>query len=55
MTTNEFLLSIQKHTNMLVEQAKTKAQETLEFRMNKQIETFSLIRQLIFLKQENGS
>ena len=38
---NELLLSIKKHTDTLIEQPKTKAQETLEFRMNKQMQTFS--------------
>ena len=36
------LLSIKKHTDMLIEQTKTKARETLEFKVNKQTETFSL-------------
>ena len=35
------LLLIKKHTNTLIEQTKTKPQETLEFKMNKQIQTFS--------------
>ena len=35
------LLLIKKHTNTLIEQTKTKPQETLEFKMNKQMETFS--------------
>ena len=38
---NEFSLLIKKHTDMLIEQTKTKPQETLEFRMNKQMQTFS--------------
>ena len=38
---NELLLLIKKHTDTLIEQTKTKPQETLEFKMNKQIETFS--------------
>ena len=32
---------IKKHTDTLIEQTKTRAQETLEFRMNKQRQTFS--------------
>ena len=38
---NELLLLIKKHTDMLIEQTKTKPQETLEFKMNKQRQTFS--------------
>ena len=30
-----------KHTDTLIEQTKTKPQETLEFKMNKQTQTFS--------------
>ena len=35
------LLLIKKHTVTLIEQTKTKPQETLEFKMNKQMQTFS--------------
>ena len=38
---NELLLLIKKHTDTLIEQTKTKSQETLEFKMNKQKQTFS--------------
>ena len=38
---NEFILLIKKHTDTLIEQTKTKPQETLEFKMNKQMQTFS--------------
>ena len=38
---NELLLLIKKHTDILIEQTRTKPQETLEFRMNKQRQTFS--------------
>ena len=38
---NEFLLLIKKHTDTLIEQTRTKPQETLEFKMNKQTQTFS--------------
>ena len=38
---NEVLLLIKKHTDTLIEQTKTKPQETLEFKMNKQMQTFS--------------
>ena len=38
---NELLLLIKKHTDTLIEQTRTKPQETLEFKMNKQRQTFS--------------
>ena len=38
---NELLLLIKKHTDTLIEQTKTKPQETLEFKMNKQRQIFS--------------
>ena len=38
---NELLILIKKHTDTLIEQTKTKPQETLEFKMNKQRQTFS--------------
>ena len=37
---NELLLLIKKHTDTLIEQTKTKPQETLEFTMSKQTQTF---------------
>ena len=38
---NELLLLIKKHTDTLIEQTRTKPHETLEFKMNKQMQTFS--------------
>ena len=38
---NELLLLIKMHTYTLIEQTKTKPQETLEYKMNKQMQTFS--------------
>ena len=38
---NELLLLIKKHPDTLIEQTRTKPQETLEFKMNKQMQTFS--------------
>ena len=38
---NELLLFIKKHTDILIEQTKTRPQETLEFKMDKQMQTFS--------------
>ena len=38
---NELLLLIKKHTDVLIQQKKSKPHETLEFKMNKQMQTFS--------------
>ena len=38
---HELLLLIKKHTDTLIENTKTKPQETLEFKMDKQMQTFS--------------
>ena len=38
---NELLLLVKKHTDTLIEQTKTKPHETLEFKMIKQMQTFS--------------
>ena len=38
---NELLLLIKKHTDTLIQQTRTRPQETLEFKMNKQMQTFS--------------
>ena len=38
---NELLLLLKKHTDTLIEQTKTKPQETLEFKLNRQLQTFS--------------
>ena len=40
--TKELLLLIKKHTDTLIEQTKTKPQETLKLKVNKQMPTFSL-------------
>ena len=37
----ELLLLIKKHTDTLIQQTKTKPQETLEFKMNNQMQTYS--------------
>ena len=49
---NELLLLIKKHTDTLIEQTKTKPQETLEFKMNKQKQTFSFNIPLILLEED---
>ena len=51
---NELLFLIKKHADTLIEQTRTKPQETLEFKMNKQMQIFRLILQLIYLKKTNG-
>ena len=38
---NELLLLIKKHTDALIEQTKTRAQETFEYKMSKQMQTYS--------------
>ena len=38
---NELLLLIKKHTDTLIEQTKRTPQETLEFKMNRQMQIFS--------------
>ena len=38
---NELLFLIKKHTNTFIQQTKTKAQETLEFKMIRSKQTFS--------------
>ena len=38
---NELIFLIKKHTDTLIEETKTKPQETLEFKMNKQMQAFS--------------
>ena len=38
---NELLLLIKKHSHTLIENTRTRPQETLEFKMNKQSQTFS--------------
>ena len=37
----ELLLLIKKHTDTLIEHTKTKPQETLDFKMNKQMQSLS--------------
>ena len=38
---NELIFLIDKHTDTLIEQPKTRPQETLEFKMNKKMQTLS--------------
>ena len=43
MVNNEFLLINKKHTDVLIEQTKTKTQETTELNLNKQMVNFYLL------------
>ena len=49
---NELLLLIKKHTDSLIEQTKTKPQETLEFKMIKQRQTFSFNPSINLLEED---
>ena len=48
---NELLPLIKKHTDTLIEQTKIKPKGTLEFKMNKQMRTFSFIPPLNLLEE----
>ena len=48
---HELLLLIKKHTDTLIAQTKTKPQETLEFKMNKQMQTFSFNPPIILVEE----
>ena len=50
---NELLLLIRKHTDTLIEQTKTKPQETLEFKMNKQRQNFSFNPPINLVEEDN--
>ena len=49
---NELLLLIKKHTDTLIKQTKTKPQETLEFKMNKQRQIFSFNPPINFVEED---
>ena len=49
---NELLLLIKKHTDTLIKQTKTKPQETLEFKMNKQRQTISFNPPINFFEED---
>ena len=49
---NNLLLLIKKHTDALIENTKTKPQETLEFKMNKQMQTFSFNPPINLVEQD---
>ena len=47
---DELLLLIKKHTDTLIEHTKTKLQETPEFKLNKQMQTFPFNPPIILLE-----
>ena len=49
---DELLLLIKKHTDTLTEQTKTRPQETLEFKMNKQMQYFSFSPPINSVKED---
>ena len=49
---NELLLLIKKHTDTLIENTKTKPQETLEFKMNKQRQIYSFIPPINLIEED---
>ena len=51
---NELLLLTEKHTDSLVEKTRTKTQETLVFKMNKRMETFSTSPPIKLSVERNG-
>ena len=51
---NELLLLIKKRTDTLIQQKITKPQETLEFEMNKQMQTFSFNPPINIVEDGNG-
>ena len=48
---NELILLNKKHIDTLIEQTKTKPQETLEFKMTKQMQTFSFNRSINLVEE----
>ena len=51
---NELSLLIKKHTDTLIERTKTKRKETIEFKLNKQMKTFSFNPLLNFSEKGNS-
>ena len=49
---NKLLLLIKKHSDMLIEQTKTQPQETLEFKMNEQRQTFWFNPPFILIEED---
>ena len=51
---SELLLLIKKHTDTLIQQTRTKPQETLEFKMSKQTQTYSFNPPINLLEEGKG-
>ena len=51
---NKLLLLFKKRTDKLIEQTKSRQQETPELKMNQQIETLSFNPPVDFYEKENG-
>ena len=51
---NELFLLIKKHTDTLIQETKTKPQETLEFKMNQQLQTFSFNHPVNVVEEGKG-
>ena len=49
---NDLLLLIKKHTDTLLENTRTRPQETLEFKMNKQMQTYSFNSPINLVEEE---
>ena len=50
---NELLLSIEKHTDTLIEQTKTRLQDTLQIKMDKQMQLFSFSQPINLVEDGN--
>ena len=48
---NELFVLIKRHTDAITEQTKTKPQETLEYKLNKQLETFAFNPPIILVEE----
>ena len=51
---NELLLLTKKYTDTLIEQTKTKPQETLEFKLNNQMQSFSFNSPINLVEEGKG-
>ena len=51
---NEVLVLVKKHTDTHIEQTITKPQETLEYKLNMQMESFSVSRPIDLVGEGNG-
>ena len=51
---NELLLLLKKHTDTLIEQTRSRPQETLECKMNKEMQTFLFSPAINLVVRVNG-